>query len=117
MKTLLLADDDTDFRQMFATILKKRLNIEVLEAKDGLEAIEVYQKYKPDCVFLDVKMPIMDGETAYKKIKEIDPKAKIYFMSGFDDISFKDKVNSLGAQGYLAKPIVLDEVIKILQSI
>lgn len=116
-KTLLLVDDDRDFRIMLANFIRKRLNIDVLETGDGQGALKIYQENKPTCVFLDVKMPNMDGFSVYEKIKEINPNAKIYFLTGLDDKEFKDKANQLGADGYITKPIVLDDVIRILEQL
>ena len=59
------------------------LGHEILTAKDGAEAVEVYKNAKPGLTFMDVKMPRMDGFDAFFKIKEFDPEAKVVLITAY----------------------------------
>ena len=116
MKTILLADDEEDVRETLGHFIERR-GMGALKAKDGIEALQLYQEYTPDCTLLDAKLPEMDGVKVFQKIKQLNPQAKVYFITGITDVKFKDKVKELGADGYLAKPIVLEDLLKIVESI
>jgi two-component system response regulator (stage 0 sporulation protein F) len=116
MKTILLADDEDDIRQTLKHFLERR-GMRVFEAKDGPEALNLYKTHTPDCVLLDMKLPLMDGLEVFQKIKQINPSAKIYFLSGIADTTLKDTAKSVSADGYLSKPIVLEDIVKIIESI
>ncbi len=73
-------------------------------AKDGEEAIDMYKKLKPDIVTLDILMKGMDGITALKKIKVLDPKAKCIMVSALGTEDKKEEAGSIGASGYIRKP-------------
>ena len=75
-KTVLVVEDYTDVRTMMR-ILIKRHGYEVVEAADGYEAVEKTVQYHPDLILMDLALPIMDGATATKIIREIE---------GFDNV-------------------------------
>jgi len=116
-KTILLVDDDTEPRDILGRIIERR-GFTVFKAANGKEAIEFYKEHKPDCVFLDIRLPDMDGHKVLEQLKQINPKAKVYFVTGvMQEIAFKDEVANLGAAGYLEKPIDLETIIKILDNL
>ena len=80
------------------------LGHECIFAADGLEAIQTYFRERPAAVFLDVAMPVMDGISALRTIREADPRARVTMVSGFAQ---QDKVNealSAGAVDFIVKP-------------
>lgn len=80
-------------------------------ANNGLEAIKKYNllKIKPDVILMDYRMPIMNGIEASKKILQIDPDAKIIFISS--DSRIKNSALAIGAKNFIEKPFKIDEVL------
>lgn len=116
-KDILLVDDDNEARDMLGKFIERR-GIKVFMAKNGAEALDSYKKNRPSCVFLDVRLPDMDGVTIFLRIREIDSNATIYFVTGSTDgFYFQKKVKELGADGFLSKPLVLDDIIEVINKI
>jgi two-component system chemotaxis response regulator CheY len=111
----MLVDDDKNLQQVYKTLFRlKNLNI-IAQAYDGLEAVELFQKMnpKPDAIIMDQRMPRMDGVTATIKIKELDPKAKIIFLSADD--TAEEKALLSGAELFLFKPVSIDVLVSSIQ--
>ncbi|MGF7046988.1 DNA-binding response OmpR family regulator [Paenibacillus sp. DS2015] len=102
MKTILVADDDSEIRDVIHVYLRNE-GYHVLEAADGQEAINVIQTTSIQLVILDVMMPRMDGITACLKIREISNTPIIMLSAKQEDI---DKITGLttGADDYMIKP-------------
>lgn len=100
MVTILIVDDNEKLRSIFRILLKE---FETIEAKNGLEAIELYKKYAPDIVLMDILMPEMDGIKATKEILKIDANAKIAAITAYSSKA-KDILEA-GAKEVLTKPI------------
>jgi CheY-like chemotaxis protein len=101
---ILFADDDKICLDVSALMLKK-LGYTVLEAKDGKEAIEVYENYqdKVDLVILDMKMPHNGGHT-FEQLKKINADLKIILTSGYtEDYNIRELAKQ-GCAGFLQKP-------------
>ena len=81
-KTILVVDDELKILEVVPLMLKK-FGYNVIIAKDGAEAIKLFERTKPDLVLLDIRMPVLDGCMAYSCIKDIDPNAKIVFMTAY----------------------------------
>ncbi len=110
MVTILVVDDNEKLRSIFRLILKE---YETIEAKNGLEAVELYKKYSPDIVLMDILMPEMDGIEATKEIIKINSNAKIAAITAYSSKS--KEILEAGAQEVLKKPIrknILIEKIK-----
>ncbi|KRM97325.1 ANTAR domain-containing response regulator [Loigolactobacillus rennini] len=75
------------------------------EAGDGFEAIEVCQQKKPDLVIMDIRMPLLNGLKAGKKIMADGLTAGIIYLSAYSDRSDMKSANNIGAVGYLVKPL------------
>ena len=73
------------------------------EAKNGREAVELYQALNPDVVTMDITMREMDGFTAAEKILSDDKNAQIIFLSNLDKEKYSENAKRLGALGYLTK--------------
>ena len=78
---VLIVDDAAFMRMMVKDILSKNGYEIVGEAENGMKALEKYQELKPDLVTMDITMPEMDGITAVKEIKKVDPAAKVVMCS------------------------------------
>ena len=78
---VLVVDDAAFMRMMVKDILSKNGYEIVGEAENGMKALEKYQELKPDLVTMDITMPEMDGISAVKEIKKVDPNAKVVMCS------------------------------------
>ncbi len=76
---ILLVDDDLDLLEIFEMSLET-LGYKILTASDGESGVEMYKKHKPCMVFLDIKMPKMDGYELFSTIHKLDPQSKIVFF-------------------------------------
>jgi two-component system chemotaxis response regulator CheY len=112
---VLIVDDATFMRMMIKDILLKNGYEVVGEAENGLEAVEKYQELKPDIVTMDVTMPEMDGITAIKEIRKIDPNAKIIVCSAMGQQLMVMEAIQSGAKDFVVKPFQQDRVIQALQ--
>ncbi|GJM26003.1 MAG: chemotaxis protein CheY [Phycisphaerae bacterium] len=111
---VLVVDDAAFMRHMLQQILVEMDCEIVAEAGDGKEAIEAYQKHRPDLVTLDLVMPNMGGLEALEKIRELDPKARVIVISAIDQRSSLMQAVKLGAVDYVVKPFDRDGVKKAL---
>ena len=85
-------------------ILSLQPDIEVVgEAEDGIEAVQMARKAKPDVILLDMVMPRQDGLTTIPRLKEIVPSAKILVLSGFAESNRVYQAVKIGALGYMLK--------------
>jgi DNA-binding NarL/FixJ family response regulator len=109
---VLIAEDQDLVRQSLQIILGGNDSIEVIGAAgDGIEALEMVGRLRPDIVLLDIRMPRMDGVTACKKIKESYPDVKVIVLTTFDDDDYIFNAIKYGASGYILKGISIDELI------
>lgn len=86
-------------------------------ATDGVEAFSLYEKEKPDLIIIDIKMPLMDGLSCVKQIREKDKKVKIVLLTASDSFESAQEALNLGANGYLLKPVSRDSINKIVSKI
>ena len=101
---IVIADDDMLVSGALRTILEKDQDIEVQGiASNGKEAIELYRKYEPDVLLMDIRMSPMSGLEASEEILKEKPEAKILLLTTFSDDEYIVKALKLGAKGYLLK--------------
>jgi DNA-binding NarL/FixJ family response regulator len=118
---LMLVDDQKIFLEGLAYVIESRakdISI-VAQALNGVEAVELAEKRKPDIILMDVRMPVMDGVKATKIILEKFPKMKVVMFTTFKDDVYVKKALSCGAVGYLLKnrpPLELINSIYAVQS-
>lgn len=108
MTRVLIVEDNTNLLMIFKMILSDEFKI--LEAKNGLEAIEQYKQHKPDLVLMDILMPEMDGIEATKEIMKINSEAKIVAITAYSSRS--DEIIQAGAIEVLKKPIRKKDLIQ-----
>lgn len=102
-KRVLIVDDSSMMRKMIAKLLQPPGHIVVGQAKNGLEAIELYKSLKPDIVTMDITMREMDGLAAAEEILRYDSSAHIIFLSNLDEDIYRAEVERLGARGFASK--------------
>lgn len=117
MKKLLIVDDAAFMRMALKQILKKTEGIEILEAQNGLEAVQLYKEIKPDAVTMDITMPDMTGLEALKEIIAFDPKAKVVMISAMGQESMVKEAVVNGAMTFIVKPFKEDHVVKTIHKL
>ena len=88
----------------------------VLEARDGLEGLEQFQNNQVDIILSDIKMPKMTGLEMVERIREIDKEIPIIFQTAFSDSDFLLKAINMSVQGYVIKPINIDNLEEVIQN-
>ncbi len=102
MNKILIADDDARMRRMIKQIVRD-LAAEVLEARDGAEAVALYASQQPQWVLMDLRMKPMDGLHATALIKTRFPEARIAIVSQYDDAELRSEATRVGACAYVLK--------------
>ena len=100
--TLLIAEDNESNYTLIKAILK---DYNLLHAWNGQEAIDLYRKYHPDMILMDLKMPIMDGYQATEEIRKDNTIIPIIAVTAFAFAEDEQRVSQSGFNGYVAKPI------------
>jgi len=109
---VLVADDQALMRGGFRMILDAESDLEVIgEAVDGADAVRGFERWQPDVVVMDVRMPTMDGIEATRRITSIDPSAKVLILTTFDLDEYVYDALRAGASGFLLKDRPPEELI------
>ena len=115
--TVLVVDDAVFMRLVLREILTKG-GFEVIgEAENGLKAVELYKKLKPDVVTLDITMPQMDGLAALKAIKEFDANAVVIMCSAMGQENLVQQAVKSGARDFIIKPFKADRIYKAFDNL
>lgn len=112
---VLVVDDAAFMRMMVKDILSKNGYEVVGEAENGLKALEKWQELKPDLTTMDITMPEMDGITAVKEIKKIDPGAKVIMCSAMGQQAMVVEAIQAGARDFIVKPFQPDRVLEAVR--
>lgn len=113
-KRILIVDDAAFMRMMIKDILTKNGYEVVGEAGDGVQAIEQYKELHPDLVTMDITMPEMDGITALREIRKINPDAKVIMCSAMGQQAMVIDAIQAGAKDFIVKPFQADRVIEAI---
>lgn len=103
-RTVLIVDDSTIMRQFIKSALPPDLGPTLWEARDGAEAVALYEAHRPDLVFLDLTMPVMDGVEALTRIMALDPEATVIVLTADIQTKSRARVMELGAAAFARKP-------------
>ena len=115
--SVIVVEDDFDSLEVLSEYLSlKELNV-LAKAKNGKEAVEIYEKFKPDVVLLDILMPGYDGFYAIEKIKEVDPSAKVIFVTAATMGPTQRKLFDYDVDGIIFKPFELDHLLETIDAV
>ena len=116
---VLLVDDQVLFVKSLNIVLKTQSSeIEVAGiAYDGVQALRLVEETRPDVVFMDVRMPNMDGVECTRAIKQRFPGTHVVMLTTFDDDEYVDEALNLGASGYLLKDVPPEELIAAARAV
>ena len=111
---VLIVDDSAFMRMILKKILTRNGFTEIVEARNGLEAIEAVNTDKFELVFLDIVMPDLDGVGALKRIMEIGANTEVVMLTAVGHKEMRNKCLSLGAADYIVKPFEEEHVVEVL---
>jgi two-component system, OmpR family, response regulator VicR len=111
----LMIVDDEDYSRDFLARSGRRKGYETCVAGDGKAALEMFKTEKPDIIFLDIHLPEINGEKVFIGIRAMDPKVKVYFMSGSEPDIDRIKTTHATISGFILKPFEIQQVIQILE--
>ena len=118
MKSTCVVIDDMKSHQFLLSQMLEICGLDVVGfGENGKEAVEIYQKFKPDIVLLDVLMPGYDGFYAVEKIKEIDPSAKIIFVTAATMGPTQRKLFDYDVDGIIFKPFEMDFLMETIDAV
>ena len=113
-----MADDHALVRHGIAEMLSTDKGIEVVaQAGDGMQAVALAGRMKPDVVILDVEMPVMGGQAALRRLLDLSPRPKVVIVTVFADESHVRELLALGASAYLSKNASLKDLTSAVRSV
>jgi len=115
---IILVADDIEFNRVLMKAYLNQYRMQVMEAKNGEEALHLAGQHKPDAIFMDIGMPVMDGYEAIRQLKNNEELKHIpvIAVSGFASAEERDRALSAGFKGFLAKPYVKTELMRQLKT-
>src|SRR4030088_1790478 len=115
---VVIADDQTLFRAGLARLLKEDPRVEVIgQAVDGVDAVKLAAKLKPDVVLMDLKMPNLDGIEATRQITEGDPGIKVLILTTFETDNHVIQALKVGASGYVLKDSSAEAIVSSIVAV
>lgn len=117
MYRILLADDEQIERMALAKRLKRNFgdSLDISEAVDGKEALEVFEREKSQIVIMDISMPEMNGAEAAEQIRRMDEDCVIIFLTAYDDFAYAKRAIVIRALDYLLKPCDEEELVAVME--
>lgn len=115
MHKILVVDDELSIRESFSLILEDKYK--VLQAASGEAALKNAADQKIDLVYLDIRMPGLDGLETLKMLKNIDPDLEIIMVTAVNDVQKASQAVKLGAREYIVKPFDVNNVLKLTEQI
>jgi DNA-binding NarL/FixJ family response regulator len=104
MIRILIADDQALFREALRTLISLQPDLEVVgEAANGEEALTLAQSLRPTVVLMDLKMPVVDGVTATRRLHAVQPECRVIALTTFGDDEYVFECLRAGAVGFLLK--------------
>lgn len=118
---LLIAEDTEDIRLLLRRYLEDPMH-ELTFVENGAEAYEHFEKSKFDVIFMDMQMPIMDGETAVRKMREFEMmngrrSTPVIALTSYSEKKDIERIMKAGCDQFLFKPVVKDQLVRMIQSV
>jgi two-component system response regulator DegU len=107
--TVLIVDDNEGVRRLLRSVVAGIATM-AWDCCDGADALEAYVTHRPDVVLMDIRMPVMDGLAATRRLLRSDPSAKVVIVTDYDDDDLRCAAREAGACGYALKGNLLDLV-------
>ena len=119
MRTLLIVEDEKMIRQGIA-VMAKRSSVEIseiLECRNGQEALEILKNREIDVMFTDIRMPKLDGIELVKETENLKKCPKIVVVSGYDDFNYAVEMLKHGVKDYILKPVKREKIEELLKKL
>ena len=113
---ILIVDDDESISRTMSLVLK-RMGYSVAVSSNGLDAIEKVRSQPFDIIFMDIKMPVMDGIETFEKIRAIRPDAVVMMMTAYEVEKLIQKALREGAYGIIYKPLDIDKTLAAIEDV
>jgi DNA-binding NarL/FixJ family response regulator len=114
---VLLVDDQDLYREGLRTLLSVQPDLEVVgEASNGELALQMAAELRPDVVLMDLRMPVMDGAAATRRLLAEQPECRVIVLSTFDDAESRAEGLGAGAAAYLLKDTTLEALVDAIRS-
>jgi CheY-like chemotaxis protein len=113
---ILIVDDNISLCKTMSFVLGRK-GCTVATAKDGLEAIDRVKEKPFDMIFMDIRMPLMDGVETYRRIKEIRPEAIVMMMTAYAVEELVQEALAEGAYGIIYKPLDIEKVVALIKKV
>jgi two-component system chemotaxis response regulator CheY len=110
----ILVVDDAEFLRLRISKMLSGEGHNIVEAENGLKAVETYKAEKPDIVLMDITMPEMDGLTALKEIRSIDASARVVMLTALGQESVVLEAIKSGARDFVVKPFERERVLSAI---
>ena len=115
---VLLVDDHALLRTGVANIINQEPDLSVVaEAGNGVEAIEAFERHRPDVTLLDLRMPVMEGVEVVRRIRERDPTARVIVLTTYDTDDEISRALKAGAKAYVLKDISADDLVSCIRDV
>jgi len=115
---VLIADDSPLMRRQIRAILERDPDIRICaEAENGVEALQQVQRYRPDLVVLDLRMPVMNGLTATREIKKVAPQVTVLVFTLYDSPQIEWESKRAGADALVPKTAATNLLPKVIRSL
>ncbi len=111
MIKILVVDDEKDVCDFVKSFFSLR-GYQVFTASNGREAIHITEAEDPLIILQDIKMPGMNGIETLRRVKEKRPNDRVIMVTGLDDTRRMQEAEKFGADGYITKPLVLDDLVR-----
>src|SRR5215510_5741648 len=116
--TVLLVDDHALLRAGVANIINQEPDLQVIaEAGNGVDAIEAFERHRPDVTLLDLRMPVMEGVEAVREIRQRDPRARVIVLTTYDTDDEIARALKAGAKAYVLKDISAAELVRCIRDV
>jgi CheY-like chemotaxis protein len=112
--TVLVIDDEAYFRKFVARVLRNALVPDIVEARDGTEALELFQKRKPGLVLLDINMPHMDGLATLVALRKLSPTVPIVMLTSVSEEAVVEECVRQGASYFIRKDVAAGKLTEAL---
>ncbi len=120
MANIMIVDDSKFTRKMLSDILIEKGHQIIGEAENAKEAVELYERLKPDLVTLDIIMPEVEGTdtiSALKAMKKVNPKVRVVIVSAMGQQEVVEECIQAGAKDFIVKPIQPSNVAGVVESV
>lgn len=118
MYNILIVDDESIERRGIRSLINKyKLDLNVIEAQNGEEALEYIKTQSVDILFTDIKMPFMNGIELTDQALKINPNLKVIFYSAYNEFEYAMKAIDLNVKKYILKPIEVDQFLNVINDV